>query len=298
LVLAPAEGWSRAWFLSARHAQFEAERRRLGELQPSRVTRLRGEEEWARRCASAELRVDVHQHDDGSRPAMHDLEAVLNGDRRAAIEVTAAVDADATELWNIVNGPGRWIEADLTGGWTVTVATNARQLRRDLPPFLLALARASVTRFPSHSHPAHRPIIAAPTGVLRASQGGTDFPGSIYVMLDLPQDQVSGYAQSTGDAVAVWVADFLRAPEREDVRTKLARSGAEERHAFVIVTGLAGVPFAVTDLLLRDDPPLPTVPPDLPSEVSDAWVVSTWGRGSGLRWDSRAQAWKHFSKGL
>ena len=85
---------------------------------------LRPEEEWARRIVSAELRVRVDQYDDGSRHGMHDLEAVAAGGRRIAIEVTAAVDAEATELWNIVNGDERWIEPDLAGGWGVTVLPN------------------------------------------------------------------------------------------------------------------------------------------------------------------------------
>ncbi|MGZ4499074.1 MAG: hypothetical protein ACXVXD_01435 [Nocardioidaceae bacterium] len=55
--------------------------------------------------------VKVMQHDDGSRPRMHDFDLVRDGVVFAACEVTAAADAESIELWNLVNGSGeRWIE--------------------------------------------------------------------------------------------------------------------------------------------------------------------------------------------
>jgi hypothetical protein len=73
------------------------------------------------------------------------------------------------------------------------------------------------------------------------------------------------------------------------------RSGADERHLFVIVPGFCDAPFAVADLLMQDDPPLPTVAPSLPPEVSHVWAMSTWNAGAGMRW-SPEFGWQHFDK--
>ena len=257
---------------------------------------LRSEEEWARQVIEAELGQPVAQHDDGSRPGMHDLDVFYGEGRRAAVEVTAAVDPESTELWNIVNGRGRWEEPDLAGGWGVTVKPNARHLRRELPPFLRSLERAGIGRFPD---PAGQPTaIVAPLGVVKATQSNTEFPGSIYVFLDLPADQTAGFVPDTGDALAAWLGDFVHDDSRADLRQKLARSGAAERHAFVIVSGLSGVSFVVADLLMVNDAPHPLVPPKLPPEVTDVWAVSTWASGVGFRWSSAAQRWQRFAKRL
>lgn len=105
---------------------------------------LRTEEEWVRQVMEAELGVPVEQHDDNSRPGMHDLDVIYGVGRRAAVEVTAAVDAQSTELWKIVNGQGRWVEGDLVGRWHVWVKPNARRLRDELPPFLRGLEHAGI----------------------------------------------------------------------------------------------------------------------------------------------------------
>jgi hypothetical protein len=242
----------------------------------------------------AELGRPVAQHDDGSPPGMHDLDVLIGEERLAAAEVTAAVDPESTELWNTVIGKGRWEEPDLAGGWFVVVKPNARHLRRKLPPFLRSLERAGIGRFPD---PARKPTaIASPPGVVRAPQNNTKFPGSIYVQPDLPVDQVAGFMSDTGDALAVWLGDFLHDDSRADLRQKLARSGAAERHAFVIVSGLSGVSFSVTGLLIANDAPLPLVAPSLPPEVTDVWAASTWDSGVGFRWSSVAQRWQKFAK--
>ena len=61
----------------------------------------------ARRRISNALRVRV-QHDDGFQPGMHDLEVTYPDKLSAAVEVTAAADAQSIELWNLVKGGDRW----------------------------------------------------------------------------------------------------------------------------------------------------------------------------------------------
>lgn len=69
---------------------------------------------------------------------------------------------------------------------------------------------------------------------------------------------------------------------------KLARSGASERHAFILVPGFTSAPFGVVNMLWRDvDDVAPTTPPELPDEVTHVWLMAFWTIGSGLRWSPR-----------
>ena len=92
------------------------------------------------------LRVPLLQHDDGSRPGMHDLDIVYSDGQYGAVEATAAADAASIELWNLMNGGGRWIEDKVAGGWMVSVQPHAcaRPLRQELPHFLARLERLGV----------------------------------------------------------------------------------------------------------------------------------------------------------
>jgi hypothetical protein len=88
------------------------------------------------------------------------------------------------------------------------------------------------------------------------SQHSTSFPGSIYLTISQPPERVGGAVDSTGSAVPGRVRDFLLDPHQSDVLSKLARSGATERHAFILVPGFTSAPFGVVDMLcplLRDE---------------------------------------------
>jgi hypothetical protein len=261
---------------------------------------LRPDEEWARIALEAATGVPVTQHDDGSEPAMHDLDIRVPGEAVEAVEVTAAVDERATELWKVANRDGRWVAPDLGGGWFVYVDPRAprrrARLRRDLPLFLQELESLGIGEYPSPTvAPSHLEPAASRLGVVRARQNRTAYPGSIYVQPELPLDQWAGFAQPKADAIATWISHFLTDERCADVRQKLAASGATARHAFVIVAALPGVPFAVTDVLIRDDAAVPTIPPELPNEITHVWIASTWSSGIGFRWDANS-GWSTFSK--
>ncbi len=85
-------------------------------------------------------------------------------------------------------------------------------------------------------------------------------------------------------------------PHQSDVLGKLARSGAPERHAFILVPGFSLAPFGVVDMLWRaEDDVVPTMSPDLPDEVTHVWLMAFWSIGSGLRW-SPARGWERFER--
>src|SRR5205823_3643166 len=114
-------------------------------------------------------------------------------------------------------------------------------------------------------------------GVTSMHQSDTDFPGSIYIELQQPADRTRGVVADTGDALATWIGDYLQSEHLAVVCIKLRRPGALERHAFVMLPAFAEPVFAVVDLLMRQDAPLPRSEPALPSEVTHARGWSAHG---------------------
>jgi hypothetical protein len=264
------------------------------------VPELLGEEVWAQACISLALPgVAVRQHDDGSEPRMFDLEVIHDGRISAAVEVTQAADAQSTELWKLVNSDGRRIESDLEGGWHLSLlpSARARRIKAELPTLLRELEAAGVqqVRAAWSLNPGPFDRVATCLGIADLFQGETAYPGSIYFTIAEPLEKSGGYAADTGNALPRWLEEWIRQPAQADNLEKLRRSGADERHLFVIFPGFSEAPFAVTDLLFRPDAPLPTIPPRLPDEVTHLWAVSTWASGLGMRW-SPAIGWESFDK--
>jgi hypothetical protein len=261
------------------------------------MTQLRGEEEWARQMMEAALGLPVVQHDDGSRPGMHDLEIHLTDETRAAVEVTAAADPDCLALWKLMNGDDeRWIEDDLQGGWMVSLrpTARARRLRAELPGLLREMEALGVSGF-RHPRP-HRDGLeaaAADLGLAGLHQGGTDFPGSIYITIEEGLGRTAGWTDNSPGTFIEWVGEFLASLDLADVRGKLAAAGSQDRHAFILVPGFTTAPFGVASLLMGHGTPRGI--PVLPQEITHVWLASTWSIGTGWRWDPAA-AWLPFSK--
>lgn len=260
----------------------------------------RREEQWASDMIAATLGMTVRQHDDGSRPGMHDLDIVRPGRPPAAVEVTAAADRYSIQLWKLINGSDeRWMAPALHGGWMVSLEPNARakRIRSELPALLADAEEHGVTLLERNRRRDPDLLTARATelGIVYAWQGATAHPGSIYLTIEQPPERTGGIVSDTADCVSPWIAAFLKEPAQADVLAKLARSGTDERHAFLILPGFSTAPFEVVDLLWREDGPVPMVRPALPPEVTHVWLVATWRIGSGLRW-SPESGWGRFSK--
>jgi len=266
------------------------------------MTELRGEEVVAATIA-ATLGLRVEQHDDGSRPGMHDLNIMTADGGPAAVEVTAAADPDSIQLWKLVNGRDeRWTVLYLLGGWMLHLEPTARakRLLKELPAFLEELEGRGVTEIPRQRRRQEVPESiegrARILGILSGNQFGTDFPGSIYLTIERSPERTGGVVASTGSAVPGWVRDFLLDPHQSDVLGKLARSGASERHAFILVPGFSTAPFGVVDMLWRDgDDAIPKTTPHLPEQVTHVWLMAFWSIGSGLRWSPDC-GWERFER--
>lgn len=259
----------------------------------------RWEERLAVRCIAAELGVEVDVHDDGSAPSMYDLNIMYRDRAPGAVEVTAAGDPESIALGKLVYNGERWIVPEIAGGWAAVLQPSARMkdLRAELPALLRTLesqgipsAEPEVWWEPGPYDEALRAL-----GVLHLFQGGTDFPGSIYLSIEQGRERTAGFVPADGRPLLGWLADWLVRPDKADNLAKLAASAAEERHLFLILPSFAEAPFAVTDLLMRDGAPLPDDDPDLPPQVTHVWVVSTWVSGSGMRWAPES-GWAQFDK--
>jgi hypothetical protein len=262
---------------------------------------LSDEEAWARDCIGEALPgCTVNQHDYGSEPSMYDLTITYPNGRIGAVEVTTAVDAQPLALWKLIRRLGKpWIEPTLAGGWLVHVKPSARakNLAHQLPGLLRNLegnSRRAVSGDQASTD--HATAIAGQLGIVQAQQVPTERPGSIYVMPpERPLEQMGGCSPFTGDPLARWLSEWVSTPSRTDNVRKLKRSGAPERHLFILVSGFDSGSFAVSDLLIAPDAPLPTIPPTLPAEITHVWAASTWDSGDGFRWSTDA-GWERFVK--
>jgi hypothetical protein len=247
------------------------------------------------------LSVQVVQHDDGSRDGMHDLD-IVRPDRRDAVEVTAAADAESIQLWKLVNHRDeRWIVPSIDGGWHVTLdpAARAKRVLSELPDLLAEMEQRGVREY--RRRLTRLPIVdplekrAIDLGVVNASQGGTDYPGAIYLGIHQDAERTGGIVDPMCGELPRWVGAFLAEPRQADVRAKLDRSGAIERHAFIILPVFTTAPFCVVDPLWRGDPPNDA--PPLPVEVTHVWLASMWSIATGLRWCPDA-GWSPFRTNL
>lgn len=258
----------------------------------------RGEEVWAEAMISTHLGLEVGQCDDGSQDGMYDLKITLPDGSHAAVEVTSSADADSIETWKLMNGKGQaWIFPELRGGWLVTVHPTARvrKLRQLLPMFLGRLERTGITETGAWRDPKWVESVSKSLGVVTTHQSDTDRPGSVYLTIELPAERSGGAVPSHGDSIAEWIGRFLHEPQQRDVLDKLRRSGATQRHAFVLLPGFTLAPWPVPYLLMSDSMPLPRIIPELPPEITHIWIASTWNTPTGVHW-SPESGWEHFFK--
>jgi len=129
-----------------------------------------------------------------------------------------------------------------------------KSLRADLPPLLQTLegrgireARPEVWWEPGPYDETLRAL-----GILHLFQSGTDYAGSVYFTIEQGLERTGGAVPTDGRPLVEWLATWLARPDKADNLAKLAASGAEERHLFLIVPVFAEAPFAVADLLMRD----------------------------------------------
>lgn len=241
-------------------------------------------EEWARRILQKELGQTVLIHDDGSSPGMYDLRIGPANEPEVAIECVGAVDETYTKTWN--TGPAKGpLQLAVAGDWHVVIAPAAhvKTLKRHLEKLLAELVERGVySARPDHWLERRNTTLFNKLNALGIIHAFCyQMPGIGRVNLSMPGS--GGAVDDKGGEVPNWLGDFLRDPAREDVLSKLQRSGAKECYAFVIAT-LRGAPWAVESYLTGELDHVPSEAPDLPLPVTAVWVVSVFSH-KGLYWD-------------
>jgi len=264
------------------------------------MAQLRPEELWAKACIEQSLPgVIVQQHDDGSEDGMYDLTIVYPDGSIAAAEVTTAGDEDYIKLAKALDKKAKgWQVPGLTGTWWVRALPSARaqDLRKQLPDILGGLESSGIRRIRGdQSSPHALAAMLGKLGVSDATQAVTDQNGKVLVTAEKSSQFMGSLLPATGDPLAVWLGEWLAEPSQNDNAWKLGRSDAAEKHLFVLVPSFTP-PSVVSVLLAEASPPLPTIPPDLPSGITHVWVMSMWiDWGNGLRW-SPDGGWSRFEK--
>lgn len=249
-------------------------------------------EEWARRIVGKALGRIVDINDDGRAPGMYDLRVGPKDAPEIAIECVRAVDPIYTETWKV--GPGKGaLQLSIQGNWTVELAPTAsvKAVRQQIEQLLQMLESQGIYYVDvDYELEWSKPVLFNSLNSLSIMHASCyQHPGVGKVYLTMPG--TGGAVDQYGMALPGWVGEFLRAPAQEDVLGKLQRSGAPDRHAFLIATFM-GAPFAVESYLTGNLDHLPSQPPDLPEPVTGVWIVSEWGR-RGPWWDG--SAWRLFA---
>jgi len=240
-------------------------------------------ERWARRILEKELRRNVEVNDDGSSPGMYDLRIGPVDAPELAVECVGAVDPIRTETWNV--GPARGpLKLAVTGDWTIELTPSARidAIKQRVEPLLRELEERRLYDVPvEYELKRYDPALFNQLESLNITHASCyRLPGTGKVHLGMTG--IGGAVHSTGNAVSEWVGEFLRDSARRDVLSKLERSGAVDRHVFVLVN-FAGAPWAVESYLTLGLEQLPPEAPHLPTPVTGVWIVSAFGQ-KGLRW--------------
>ena len=224
--------------------------------------------------------------DDGSKDRMPDIRIDYTDRPSAFVEVVSHIDrAYAAIARRVVDPKSTWISRDLTYAWVLTVSKECRldALAPRIVELVAALEASGFGRASGIldlSSPTTQSISALhDLGVLDAwSHSGTEGNlGSIR----LTAEGVEGPYDTDWEAVGVWIENVLASPALNDVRSKLAKTGAEARHVFLGVTFSS--PGEVFFALERGKvlPP----PPTLPREISHLWIMRASSPGGRcLHW--------------
>jgi len=241
--------------------------------------------EWAQKIIQQELDMPVIINDDNSRPCMYDLRVGPSDEPEIAVEVTGAVNEKFTETWNVGSSKGM-LRLPIKSDWIVEIAdgTHIQTFKQKISDCLQMLESQGLfsVRLTSHFELRNPTIYKYLESLGITSVNCVCLPGTGKVYyFNMPQSS----EHKQGSSVHEWIGAFLRDPARQDVLSKLERSGASAHEVFILVE-LYGAPYEVESYLMGDLSQIPNQAPDLPSPVSGVWIVPTiHNNGKGLRWN-------------
>lgn len=237
-------------------------------------------EEAALRVVECVLGTPVVLHDFNIGRSVPDLRIDYPDRAPGYVEVVADESPDWRSLHAALDGGNRVIEVPgLIYDWWIWLLPNAhvKTLAADLPRLLHQLDQAGETFGHTVGPQLDEQIARSPfretirrLGIHRLV-AGKPASGAAAARLVLPGTE--GPVDIDLDRVPAWCAEFLRAPQRADVRKKLMDTGASERHAFIVVT--ISTEWPIWHVLSEQMyPRLPSIDPDLPDEITHVWLFS------------------------
>jgi hypothetical protein len=218
--------------------------------------------------------------DDGSRNAMPDLRIEYPDRPHGFAEVVAEMDPAYGRMWHrTIRAPALPLPG-LARIWhlTVSVTCDTRELKARLPHTLAALTARGLTF--DHHHGVdqlHRMVDHDVSSLVAAGVVGIDsrpVQAGEQAEASLGPEGVSAPMAVDWELVMDWLDDVLASPSLADVRSKLAATGAEERHAVIGVTSSS--PGEAVFALSRWEPSLPPRPPKLPEEITHLWLLGSF----------------------
>lgn len=225
--------------------------------------------------------------DDGQRDSMPDIMVDFGG-RVAYVEVVMDADPAALEIANLLRTRRFSMNApSLAKTWWLGLgpSANLKRIEAEAPAWLAELEDIGYTvpalteiEFLADVPP---PLLRLITlGVAEIATGAPARSGEHAVRL-LARG-TGGYPEDGWEGFLAAVSDLIRAPQLADVRSKLIRTNAAERHAFVGTTETSD--WALNYSLAMERASVPDRAPSLPEEITHLWL---WGRvpfGRVLYW--------------
>ncbi len=266
-----------------RHARHVGTPDDVPEMRMAKSTQLRQkdiDETLAQAAIKAALGIDVQIVDDGSKPAMYDLEADLGDGRTLAAEVTSTRDPLKHMLIDATIAKGHVPTSDLHRTWVISVKheTRVNALTKVLPALLKKLEDDNIESLTDNGVP--RPLAK------ELRNAGIDFCMSSTATKELPPGyRLTASAwytfQGSPDGLVQRLDDFVTDESQSDVLAKLRASSADERHFVVIITW----DWLEYEGLVRHGSPLPDLAPQLPEDLDGLWaIVEFAGPTRGIYW--------------
>ncbi len=154
-----------------------------------------------------------------------------------------------------------------------------------LPAFLAELERAGITDLSLDDHydcrGMHERLRSLHISSCLAYLPTDSHPPGFYVY-----PEATGVWVGDGEEIRLFCEEFLRSAAQADVLSKLAGSGADERHAVVIATADQFGLFTAVDMGL-----MPSQDPDLDECVDWLWVIASPDLRAGVCCWSHQHGW-------
>ncbi len=244
------------------------------------------DEELAQLFLASVLRAPVTVHDRRSGHSTYDLEIRYADGRCGSAEVVSTrTEAQAAQT-DAVHRGGYTKDRRLSHTWIARVSPGAMisRVRHVLPEFLAELERAGITDLDRNRYygpEMHQRLRRLHISSCLAAPPTVAHPPGFYIY-----PEATGAWVGDGEEIRLFCEAFLGDPAQADVLSKLAGSGADERHAVVIAThGQLGLHTAV-DLRL-----MPSLAPDLDECIDGLWVIASQNLPARCCYWARQHGW-------